>query len=156
MKKLLILILFTANSYCMEETGFWNQLKTEWSKIKNKNLIDAVKAENPALVKQLINSGNYNVNVDVDGYGMTILMQAAINGNLEIVKELIKKGANVNAQSNPGYTALMWAAHFGRYQIAKELIKAGADINAKTHAGQTALDMAKLMQNANLIALLEE
>jgi ankyrin repeat protein len=56
------------------------------------------------------------------------LFIAIINGNLEIVKELIKEGADVNEDNN-SITPIMIASSKGYLDIVKELIKAGADVN---------------------------
>ena len=51
-------------------------------------------------------------------------MLAALNKRLEIVRLLIKKGADVNAESNKGHTALKYA--FLNTQIEELLRNAGA------------------------------
>ena len=63
-------------------------------------------------------------------------MQAAENGHTEIVRELIKAGAKVDARNEgswgiggKGETALMLAAENGHTEVVRELIKAGADVN---------------------------
>lgn len=50
---------------------------------------------------------------------------------LQICKQLIKNGADVNEQGKDGDTNLCWAIDNGRYDLAKELIVAGADLNQK-------------------------
>jgi ankyrin repeat protein len=56
------------------------------------------------------------------------LLVAVQNGNMKLVKSLIAKGANVNAQDEGGNTAL----HFSnRSDIARILISAGASIQVK-------------------------
>jgi ankyrin repeat protein len=69
--------------------------------------------------------------IDIDGtdnYGRTALMRAAINGHLDIAKELIAHKANVNTADNVGWTALMLAATCGYLDIVKELLNAGSDL----------------------------
>ncbi len=80
---------------------------------------------------------------------------AAHCGHLEIVKELIKSGADVNAKSNNSNTALMGAAVYGDLEIIKELINSGADINAKNNINETALDVAKMNKRAEIVYYLE-
>lgn len=65
-----------------------------------------------------------------------------IDGDLSEVKNLIKKGVNVNAKDREGWTALHHMCCLSRTNIAKVLIKAGADVNAKTNAGFTPLSFA--------------
>ncbi|MFH1285562.1 MAG: ankyrin repeat domain-containing protein [Candidatus Micrarchaeota archaeon] len=60
-------------------------------------------------------------------------------GNDEAVKELIEKGADVNAKEKYGWTVLMLAALNGSLQTAELLIKKGADVNAKDANGTTVL-----------------
>ncbi len=54
----------------------------------------------------------------------------------EIVKMLLRAGANVNAESDEGWTALMGAALWGKLNVAKQLIAAGARVNVRVTSGQ--------------------
>ncbi|WP_300747663.1 ankyrin repeat domain-containing protein, partial [uncultured Brachyspira sp.] len=56
-------------------------------------------------------------------------IEAAKNGDIKKVKELLALGADINIQNNGGDTALIWSAYYGHTETVKELIKAGADIN---------------------------
>jgi hypothetical protein len=70
------------------------------------------------------------------------LQQAAGDGDLERVKELLAKGTDVNSRDNLGSTALMFAALSGNVEICKFLLEKKADINAKNNDGVTALMFA--------------
>jgi hypothetical protein len=71
------------------------------------------------------------------------LYHAASLNRLEEVKDLIRRGANLNWQEEDGSTPLMIASMFGYSEIAHELIKAGADVNIKAADGiTTALSLA--------------
>jgi len=61
----------------------------------------------------------------------TPLMRATERDNLRVVRQLIKRSADVNAKDNFGGTALMIAARRGHLKIVKALLAAGADPNAK-------------------------
>ena len=82
--------------------------------------------------------------------GWTPLMKASAKGKLEVVRELIDKGANVNAvKTKNGMTALMLASEEGHLEIVRLLIEKGANVNAaKTTDGWTALMAAS--QNGHL------
>jgi ankyrin repeat protein len=76
----------------------------------------------------------------------SVLMTATRAGNLEIVKLLLKYGANPNrgtfTGSFPellGATALFYAAGNGNVEIAKALIDGGANVNVRTKGGFTPL-----------------
>jgi cytohesin len=58
------------------------------------------------------------------------------------VKDLIKKGADVNFKNRFGHSALHTAAAYGYTKIAKLLIESGADLNAQTNYNETALHHA--------------
>lgn len=70
------------------------------------------------------------------------LMEAVVDGQYEIVKLLIEKGADVNAKDRDGWTALLWAIHYEYPEIIKLLVENGADINVKTPDGRTPLTLA--------------
>ena len=74
-----------------------------------------------------------------DNHGNTALMEAAGRGATEIVKALIKAGAEANVNDEDGWTALMRAADDGHTETVNALIKAGAEVNAKDNDGWTAL-----------------
>ncbi len=70
--------------------------------------------------------------------GKAIVKEAA-NGDIGIVKALIKMGVNVNVRDEHGSTALIEASLRGYIDIVKLLIKAGADVNLGGDDGGTAL-----------------
>ena len=54
-------------------------------------------------------------------------MTAARTGDIEPVKALLARGADVNAEEADGQTALMWAAAEGHVDVVRALLEAGAD-----------------------------
>jgi|GEM_PF-3293281 len=71
---------------------------------------------------------------------------AAVHGDLDLVKALVEKGADVNAHGgldnasiHGGRTALMAAAGNGHLDVVESLLSKGANIEAVTSGGQTAL-----------------
>merc|ERR1712029_341812 len=73
------------------------------------------------------------------------LLAAAENGELQTVKELLNRGANIEAQDGYGRTALHWAAWENHLDIVKELLERGANIEAQGgnyDSGRTALHLA--------------
>ena len=59
---------------------------------------------------------------------------AAEDGNIEVVKQHIAAGTDVNAKEEDG-TPLHYAAYQGYKEIVELLIAAGADVNAKDEDG---------------------
>jgi ankyrin repeat protein len=105
-------------------------------------------------VDKLLKQG-VNPDAAVDNSGITALMQAARIGDVEIVKLLLNKGANVNAQAGMGTTALMNAAAIGNLEMAKTLIDKGADVNTQDAQGLTALSHAKVAKKEEIVDLLK-
>ena len=107
-------------------------------------LLEAVKNPyvKPDQIKSLVKNGaDANARIDEEGY--TILMTALYNVyNPEVIAELIKAGANVNAR-NLDYlfeTVLLIAAmNNPNPLIFRELINAGADVNARDDVDFTVL-----------------
>ena len=71
--------------------------------------------------------------------GTTAIMWAASNDDVELVRALIKAGANVKVKNQFGTSALTEAAIIGSASIINALIKAGADPNTKNPEGETPL-----------------
>ena len=86
------------------------------------------------------------------------LIKASSDGNLDLVKLLLERGANVNSQNNIfyGQTALIRASENGHTEIVKLLSTNGADVNIQDIYGQTALILSSLRGHLEVIKLLLE
>lgn len=67
------------------------------------------------------------------------IFDAVKTGNLEVVKNLIDQGADVNQTEKGGWTPLHWAALLDYLPIAQFLLERGALINQVDQDGWTAL-----------------
>jgi len=76
-------------------------------------------------------------------YEECALHSAADRGFLDIVKYLVKEGADIEARDIWNKTPLALAVEQGRFDIVKYLVKEGADINIEDKNGMTPLDLAK-------------
>lgn len=100
-------------------------------------LIDAVRADQPAVVEQLLH-GKADVNAPAPD-GATALHWAVYNDDLEMAKRLIKAGADATARNHYGATPMSLAAVTGNPAMIRLLLKAGADADSPNGEGQTAL-----------------
>ena len=82
--------------------------------------------------------------------GLTPLLFAARDGDLDAAKLLAAAGANLNATTGIGETALMLAAHNDHTEVALFLLDKGADPNA-ADIGYTALHAAVLRSDLELV-----
>lgn len=82
------------------------------------------------------------------------LIEAAREGGIKQVKELLAEGARPNAQSTSGARALNEAVAGGHWEIARLLIKQGADPNASDNHGRSPLDTAVFYRRDKLVSLL--
>jgi ankyrin repeat protein len=67
------------------------------------------------------------------------LSEAAFEGKLEIVRQLVSEGVAVDAVDPDKRTALMWAAFNGHTAVVAHLLEHGAGLEAKDVNGRTAL-----------------
>jgi ankyrin repeat protein len=67
--------------------------------------------------------------------GMTALIYATREGNMDAVKALVEGGANINTQSADKFTPLVMAITNGHLDMAMYLLNHGADPNLATVAG---------------------
>jgi uncharacterized protein len=75
--------------------------------------------------------------------GPATVAEAAMAGDGESVRRLLKQGADVNAAQGDGMTALHWAAMHGDAALAETLLYAGGNARATTRlGGYTALHLA--------------
>lgn len=74
--------------------------------------------------------------------GMTPLNLAAINGNYEIVKELLRRNADIHIGDADNSQPIHLAAISGNVQIVELILASGADINEQDNNGTTPLGFA--------------
>lgn len=71
--------------------------------------------------------------------GSTTLMSFAYMGAVELIQDLLARGADLDGEDDGGCTALMYAANAGHERAVAVLLKAGADYNHRDREGGTAL-----------------
>ena len=69
--------------------------------------------------------------------GDTALHHATRNGDLEIVKQLVSKGADVNTIADQGHFPLYCAAGHGHVETTRYLVENGADLQTRLSDGKT-------------------
>ena len=79
------------------------------------------------------------------------LVDAARNADVDGVRALLQKGADVNTAEADGTTALHWASHRDDVVSADLLIRAGASVNAANDLGATPLWAASLNGSAAMV-----
>lgn len=81
------------------------------------------------------------------------LHDAALEGNLDTVKELIANGLDLNAKNKFGNTPLHYASIAGHLKIVKYLLSNGAN-NIKSNSGKTPLDFAREKEYVEIVSAL--
>ena len=82
-------------------------------------------------------------------------MTAARTGTADVVRMLLDRGADVNAQeTQQGQTAMMWAAAEGHTEVVRVLIERGTDVRARSKTGYAPILFAARTGDLNLIRLL--
>jgi ankyrin repeat protein len=88
-------------------------------------------------------------------YQWSLLYEAARNGQGEVAKMLLKRGADVNRCDPDGRTALYAAATFGHEEVASLFLRAGADITRRGYpAAWTTLTAASFWNHVGVTRLL--
>ena len=86
-----------------------------------------------------------------------MIVMAASDGYLEVVKLLLEAGADVNlGRDEDDIKALHAAAAQGHLECAKVLIQAGADLDSRNYANSSALGDAAFNGYENCVELLIE
>jgi ankyrin repeat protein len=122
----------------------------------NNAFLSAVTGNDPATIRLLAGFAG-DVNRANPVFGVTPLMTAASMRNIELVKLLLRKGANVNAVSpsdSPflktkngkvaagAFTPLIMATTYGPPELVEVLLDAGAKVNVTDVRGMTPLMLA--------------
>lgn len=74
------------------------------------------------------------------------LEQAIRNGELELVRELVKKGADLQRGLTSGRPALLEACYYRKQDLVEWILKQNVDIDAKDNEGLSALHITGTFQ----------
>ncbi|KAL4219658.1 hypothetical protein ACF0H5_022230 [Mactra antiquata] len=90
-----------------------------------RDFLHAVKDGNKDELERILETKDGKININVyDTEGQTALHQSCLDGNFELVKLLVKFGADVKLANRDGWNALHIAAYGGHQDIALYLISA--------------------------------
>ena len=99
--------------------------------LDNVERVNAMLRDNPELVEERYARGD------------TALHHAARNGDLEIVKQLVDNGADVNAIADQGHFPLYCAAGHGHVETTRYLVEKGSDLQTRLSDGKTVIEWLK-------------
>lgn len=84
------------------------------------------------------------------------IIEAASDGNMKRVAELVDVGVNVNANDRWGWSALSMCAYGGHTDIARHLLDHGADLDNIDVDGDTPTSLAATRGHTDLVVLFDE
>ncbi|KAI9576645.1 apoptosis-stimulating of p53 protein 1 isoform X1 [Glossina fuscipes] len=87
---------------------------------------------------------------------LALLLDASLEGELELVKKTAMQVANPSAANDEGITALHNAICAGHFDIVKFLVEFGCDVNAQDSDGWTPLHCAASCNNLAMVKFLVE
>lgn len=93
-------------------------------------------------LKNFLDSNSFQVD-DRNDNGETMLMMAAARGipALAFVKELVLRGADIQAEDYDNWTGLLYATKGGHYETVLYLLDHSADIEHRDMGGEYKFDM---------------
>jgi ankyrin repeat protein len=114
---------------------------------ENRQIHWAVDSGDVAEIERILDKHPEHIENRIYRGGPTPLINAVWNNQIDSVRILLRRGADLNAtcslSSNDGnWNALHVAGIEGRVEAAKVLIEAGIDTNLKSMKGETPLDIA--------------
>ena len=89
-----------------------------------------------------------------DSVGNSVLSDAAREGQIAVVEELIRAGADVNSANRYGGSVLMTAIAYRHSDIVRLLLQSGAIVDAQDSDGETALMTAARYRNPEMAKIL--
>ncbi len=111
--------------------------------IGQQNVQSAIENTDTRFIKEWTDAGHdVNNTILVDDQKITPLSYACLKANPEMVKLLLKKGAQVNLKID-FQDALMYAAMGGNVEIIELLLNSGANPMNENRIGKCARDLAK-------------
>lgn len=142
---------------CIAVLFFIGLFFSSYAQEKNDLLYDAIiKSDRPTVEKLLAEGASANYIKELKPWlQVSMLIGAVDHKDIDIVKLLLAKKADVNFRDGFNMTAIMYAASNGEFEMVKLLVAAGANVNDNDGKGNSVLSAAKESQEAELIAFVE-
>ncbi|MEO8275112.1 MAG: ankyrin repeat domain-containing protein [Thermoanaerobaculia bacterium] len=119
---------------------------------KQSALSNAAAAGNLEITEMLLKA---KAKPELEGLVLTPMMFAAFAGNEDLIRLLVRNGADVNfADRKSGQSALTSAISAGKPEIVKLLIELKANVNQRAPDGETPLKAAKNGDQDDMVAML--
>lgn len=114
-------------------TGFGHLSSADAQRWVDSDLHAACRGDSVLAVEAVLNSTAPDLLLTLlnsrGGFGHTPLIAAAVAGSDDIIRFLLRRGADVHERDSEGYSALDAAAFHGRAKVAGTLVKAGLNPN---------------------------
>jgi ankyrin repeat protein len=117
-----------------QDKDAWTSL--HWAAFKGRVEVAQVLLDHGANAKLETEEGETALNLASQGE-----YDSEENG-VSVVRLLLGRGVDVNAQDKDAWTSLHWAAFKGRVEVAQVLLDHGANAKLETEEGETALNLA--------------
>ncbi|XP_055588849.1 kinase D-interacting substrate of 220 kDa B isoform X2 [Uranotaenia lowii] len=121
--------------------------------LSHRTLLQFLESDDLAGLKSFLGTRQLQVD-DRDENGTTVLMLACGRGATNFVKELIARGADVQAQDLDNWSPLLFAAKAGHIDIVEILLDNGAEIEHRDMGGWTALMWSSYKGHTAIVSLL--
>ena len=162
LEKIFFNLDYTSFKHCMVVSSGWHELlksesykkvgKVTFRKEIYRELCRAIKIKNAYEGIKILSSGMVDVTWP-DSRGFTPLGLASRNGLADVVKHLLKEGAEIDKKSY-GDSPLHIAAVEGYKDVAKLLLEGGAEIDMQDYHGSTPLHNAITCGHIETVKLL--
>jgi ankyrin repeat protein len=131
----------------------WSQWRLPRRRLRESDLAAAAQAGDAPGVARLLDLG-LDLNA-VDAQGCTALLRACGGGHVELVRELLARGANPDLTAHSGATCLSVALTARQIEVVWALVESGVSVEQRLPGGITPLMIAAALgQGQAIIALL--
>ncbi|HET8693607.1 MAG TPA: ankyrin repeat domain-containing protein [Aquabacterium sp.] len=138
----------------IKQEGPWTRLETDPLRQPEQRLMALLKQGQWAAAMDWMKQQHPDLNVHDPLTGATPLSVASLHGQLDLVREMIRRGAALDVPGVNGWTPLAAAVFQGQELVAKELLRKGARWDAPSRGGQLPLHLACATGQLRMIDLL--
>ena len=94
------------------------------------NLQNAVNNNDYEALEKMLSNGKDNLDINyMYPPGVSLLHQACVLGDIDVIKLMVDKGADVNAKTWAQWTPAKLAVTYGHFEVAQLLLDSGARVD---------------------------